>query len=131
MEKKKVLIVDDSEAIRQAVSDTLGPAGYEVIEAEDGLDGEEKVGAHPDLALVICDMNMPRMGGLEMLARIKADGRNPNLLVLMMTTEGRPELVQEAKRLGARGWLVKPVRNDMLLSAVRKCLAPRQSSSTS
>lgn len=123
MAKQKILIVDDSEAIRHSVSDTLGAAGYEVIEAEDGLDGEGKVGAHPDLVLVICDMNMPRMGGLEMLARIKGGGRRPELLVLMMTTEGRPELVQEAKRLGARGWLVKPVRNDTLLAAVRKCIA--------
>jgi len=125
MEKQKILIVDDSEAIRHAVSDTLSAAGYEVIEAEDGLDGEQKVGAHPDLVLVICDMNMPRMGGLEMLARIKGGGRRPDLLVLMMTTEGRPELVQEAKRLGARGWLVKPVRNDTLLGAVRKCIAAK------
>jgi len=123
MDKQKILIVDDSEAIRHAVSDTLGAAGYEVIEAEDGLEGEQKVGAHPDLVLVICDMNMPRMGGLEMLSRIKGGGKRPDLLVLMMTTEGRPELVQEAKRLGARGWLVKPVRNDTLLSAVRKCIA--------
>jgi len=119
---KKVLIVDDSQAVRQSVIDVLVPAGFEVVEAEDGLDGEEKISSLADLDLVICDMNMPRMGGLEMLTRVKADAKNERLLVLMMTTEGRPELVQQAKRLGARGWLVKPVKSDMLLVAVRKVL---------
>lgn len=57
---------------------------------------------------VICDVNMPRMSGLDFLDAIKKDGQNANLPVLMLTTEGQPQLVERAKGSGAKGWVVKP-----------------------
>jgi two-component system chemotaxis response regulator CheY len=117
---KKVLIVDDSRTVRQQLGIVLTEAGYEVVEASDGLDGAEKIAASNDLAMVICDVNMPRMNGIEMLTFLKQDPRHANLLVLMLTTEGQPALIARAKAAGARGWIVKPFKPDLLLGTVRK-----------
>jgi two-component system chemotaxis response regulator CheY len=117
---KKVLIVDDSRTVRQQLGIVLTEAGYEVVEASDGLDGAEKIAATSDLAMVICDVNMPRMNGIEMLTFLKQDPRHANLLVLMLTTEGQPALIARAKAAGARGWIVKPFKPDLLLGTVRK-----------
>jgi two-component system, chemotaxis family, chemotaxis protein CheY len=117
---KKVLIVDDSRTVRQQLGIVLTEAGYEVVEASDGLDGAEKISASSDLAMVICDVNMPRMNGIEMLTFLKQDPRHANLLVLMLTTEGQPALIARAKAAGARGWIVKPFKPDLLLGTVRK-----------
>ncbi|MET0595824.1 MAG: response regulator [Polyangiaceae bacterium] len=116
----QVLIVDDSRTVRQQLGIVLTEAGYEVVEASDGLDGAEKIAASNDLAMVICDVNMPRMNGIEMLTFLKQDPKHANLLVLMLTTEGQPALIARAKAAGARGWIVKPFKPDLLLGTVRK-----------
>jgi two-component system, chemotaxis family, chemotaxis protein CheY len=116
----KILIVDDSRTIRQQVTLTLGQAGYQILEAEDGVQGLDVIGAQADIALVICDINMPNMNGIEMLTAVKADVRNATLPVLMLTTEARADLIQQAKRIGAKGWVVKPFKPDQLAAAVRK-----------
>jgi len=117
---KKVMVVDDSRTVRQQVGIVLREAGYEVIEAADGLEGAEKIAATPDVSLVICDVNMPKMNGIEMLSLIKKDARHANLTVLMLTTEGQPALIQRAKAAGARGWIVKPFKPELLLATVKK-----------
>jgi two-component system chemotaxis response regulator CheY len=116
----KILVVDDSRTIRREVASALVEAGYDVCESEDGARGMEAIKAHPDIALVICDVNMPNMTGLEMLAMVKADPRNAALPVVMLTTEAQAALIQEAKRLGARGWIVKPFKSDTLLATAKK-----------
>ena len=120
MGKKTVLIVDDSVTIRQQVSLTLQAAGYQTAEACDGLEGVEVVRKTSTLALVLCDVNMPRMSGLELLETIKGDAAGPPVPVVMLTTDGSPDLIARAKRAGAKGWIVKPFRTDLLLSAVRR-----------
>jgi two-component system chemotaxis response regulator CheY len=116
----KVLVVDDSRAIRQQVGTALAQAGYHVVEAEDGLQGLNTIGVQRDIAMVICDVNMPNMNGLEMLAAVKADPSNAALPIFMLTTEGKADLIQQAKRNGAKGWIVKPFKPDQLVAAVRK-----------
>jgi two-component system chemotaxis response regulator CheY len=117
---KKVMVVDDSSTVRQQVGNVLTAAGYEVVEAFDGIDGAEKIAARADLAMVICDVNMPRMNGIEMLALLKKDVKHSDLTVIMLTTEGQPGLIARAKQAGAKGWIVKPFKPDMLLATVRK-----------
>ena len=117
---KKVLVVDDSRTARQQVIDALDGSGYEVIEAVDGQDGISKLLLHPDAGVVICDVNMPKMNGLEMLAEVKQDAKISAVPFLMLTTEAQPELVQQAKRAGAKGWIMKPFKPEMLLAAIRK-----------
>jgi two-component system, chemotaxis family, chemotaxis protein CheY len=116
----KVLVVDDSRTIRQQVGVALTNAGYEMVEAEDGTQGLTAIAAHADLALVICDINMPNMNGLDMLAALKLDGAHAQLPVVMLTTEGKADLIQRARDTGAKGWIVKPFKPDQLVAVVRK-----------
>jgi two-component system chemotaxis response regulator CheY len=117
---KKILVVDDSRTVRQQLGGLLTEAGYEVVQAADGVEGVETISAMPDLSLVICDVNMPKMNGVDMLTLVKQDPRNAKLQVLMLTTEGQPALITRAKEAGARGWIVKPFKQELLLATVRK-----------
>ena len=120
MNKKIVLIVDDSLTVRQQISLTLKSAGYQIVEACDGREGVDALRAHAEIAMVLCDINMPRMNGLEFLEAIKGDAAGLPLPVIMLTTEGSPDLITRAKRAGAKGWIVKPFQTDLLLAAVRR-----------
>jgi len=106
--KKKILIIDDSETIRSLVAQTLGQAGYEVFEAPDGILGAFRDRERADLSLVICDVNMPRMDGLEMLEVLR--GQFPSLPILMLTTESRLDKMARAKQAGAKAWMIKPFK---------------------
>ncbi len=117
---QKILVVDDSVTVRQQVGLALGQAGFEVIEAADGQEGLDKISANPDLLMVITDVNMPQMNGLEMLEKLKADPKHAKLIVFMLTTEGQPELIDRAKKAGAKGWIVKPFKAELLVSAAKK-----------
>jgi two-component system chemotaxis response regulator CheY len=117
---KKVVVVDDSRTVRQQLATVLTQAGYEVIEAADGVEGAETIDATNDVAMVICDVNMPRMNGIDMLSLLKKNPKHANLVVLMLTTEGQPGPIAKAKQAGAKGWIVKPFETNMLLAAVRK-----------
>ena len=70
--------------------------------------------------MVLCDVNMPRMGGLEMLELVSAKGMLGALPIVMLTTEGQPALVQRAKAAGAKGWIVKPFKPELLVATIRK-----------
>lgn len=118
---KKVLVVDDSASVRQQVSLALKQAGFDVLEAVDGLDGVDKIGATPDLAAVICDVNMPRMNGLELVEKVR-DGGKP-LPIVMLTTEGQPALMQRARQAGAKGWIIKPFKAELLVATIKKLAA--------
>ncbi len=120
--KKTVLVVDDSMTIRLQVSSALASAGYQVSEANDGLQALDAVRSPCKPALILCDVNMPRMTGLEFLETFKGDQPAPPVPVIMLTTEGTPDLILRAKRAGARGWIVKPFQTHLLLSAVRRLL---------
>ena len=115
---KKVMIVDDSRTIRQQVNFTSSKGGYEVVEAEDGIDGLAKLKENQDIAMIISDVNMPNMDGIEMVEKIKAEGTG--VPIVMLTTEGAADLIERAKAAGAKGWLVKPFKPDQLIAAVSK-----------
>jgi two-component system chemotaxis response regulator CheY len=120
---KKILVVDDSATVRQQVRAALADTGFEVVEAADGLEGLDAINGRSDLAAVVCDVNMPRLGGLQMLEMLNEKGKVPALPVVMLTTEGQPALMQQAKAAGARGWLVKPFKPATLVATLRKLTA--------
>lgn len=91
-----------------------------MVEACNGREGIEVVRSGVAIAMVICDVNMPVANGLEFLETIKGEAAAPPVPVVMLTTDGSPELIARAKRAGARGWIVKPFQTDLLLSAVRR-----------
>jgi two-component system chemotaxis response regulator CheY len=72
--------------------------------------------------MVICDVNMPLMNGLDMLEKLHADAKHASVPVVMLTTEGQPALIDRAKKAGAKGWIVKPFKPDLMLAAVTKLL---------
>ncbi len=117
---RTILIVDDSRSVRHSVSVVLKRAGFEMAEAADGQEGLAMVDSNRDLGMVICDINMPNMDGLEMVERIKAQPENKTLPVLMLTTEGQMSLVKRAKQAGAVGWIVKPFDPNQLVQTVSK-----------
>ena len=120
--KHVVMVVDDSATIRSQASRVLAAAGFEVIQATDGVDGLEKLGDRQDIVLVLCDVNMPNMDGLEFVETLakRPAGMPP---VIMLTTEGRPDLIRRAKAAGALSWMVKPFKPELLVAAA-KSLTP-------
>src|SRR5437868_2666485 len=107
---RKVLVVDDSMSVRGQVGRALSAASFEVVDATDGADALRVLDEHPDVRLIICDVAMPVMGGLEFLQQLtdRPAARRPP--VVMLTTEAQPELIHRAKALGAQGWISKPCR---------------------
>lgn len=121
--KKKILVIDDSATIRAHLSQLLGQAGYEVLEAPDGMLGAFAIRERcADLSLVICDVNMPRMDGLQMLDVLR--GQFGSLPILMLTTESRLDKLDRAKRAGAKAWIIKPFKPELLVAAVAKLVGP-------
>jgi len=117
----KIIVVDDSATMRQQVKQALTPAGFDIVEAVDGRDGFNKVQADAAIDIMILDVNMPRMNGIELVEALNKEGRvQKGLKVVMLTTEGHAELIQRAKAAGAKGWMVKPFKPEMLLAAVQK-----------
>jgi two-component system chemotaxis response regulator CheY len=118
--KKRVLVVDDSASVRKHVAATLAPAGFDVVEAEDGERGAQVISSDLSIAVVLCDVNMPRMNGIEMIETVMKDPRRTSLPILMLTSEGQASLIRRAKAAGARGWIVKPFKPSQLVAAVEK-----------
>mgnify|MGYP000113652196 FL=1 len=121
---KKIIVIDDSETVRQQIREAVTRAGYQVVEAEDGVAGLDTIRTHGDAALVLCDISMPRMGGLDLLEALRKTPRHATLPVVMVTTEGHGELIAKAKQFGAKGWMVKPFQPDMLVTLVKKIAGP-------
>jgi two-component system chemotaxis response regulator CheY len=121
---QKVLIVDHTLSVRQQLNQTLTQAGFTVLEASDGELGLLQVEYHPDLAMVLTEVDMPHMDGLTMLERLKANGARPALPVLMLTAHAPLPLLGRAKRAGARGWIVRPIMPENLVETVRRLTTP-------
>jgi two-component system chemotaxis response regulator CheY len=123
----KILVVDDSITILELVAEALEPEGFVTLQALDGQDALAKLAMHDDIALVMSDINMPRMSGLELLEAARQRGFA--VPFVMLTTEAHPDLVERARSMGVKGWLVKPVKARTLASTV-KALAQRNGSNS-
>ncbi|MEO0649100.1 MAG: response regulator [Planctomycetota bacterium] len=120
----KILIVDDSTTMRQQVKQAIAADGYEIAEAADGQEALELLRGDTTVKVVVLDVNMPRMNGIELIEALKEEGRmDSGLQVVMLTTEGHAELIGRAKAAGAKGWIVKPFKAEMLAAAVKKMAA--------
>jgi two-component system, chemotaxis family, chemotaxis protein CheY len=117
-----ILVVDDSATVRQQVSSVLTQSGFHVVEACDGLQGATRI-SQGGIDCVICDVNMPNMNGIEMVQKVKSESANKDLPIVMLTTEGSKDLIAQAKQAGAKGWIVKPFKADLLIAAIEKLTA--------
>jgi two-component system, chemotaxis family, chemotaxis protein CheY len=118
---QRLLAVDDSPSMRQMVSYTLTAAGYEVAEAEDGVQALE-LAQQEKFRLVLADVNMPNMDGLTLVRRLRALAEYRFTPLLVLTTESTQEKKQEGKAAGATGWLVKPFNPEQLIATIQKVL---------
>lgn len=118
---KCILIVDDSETVRQVLQLALGNAGYQVVEAEDGFDALAKLsGSQVDM--LITDLNMPNMDGLELIRKVREEGQHRFTPIVMLTTESSEEKKKAGREAGASGWIVKPFKPEQLLKVVKMVL---------
>jgi len=120
----KVLIIDDEKAIRDAVKMILEYEHFETDEAATGKEGLDRLQATGDVGLVLCDVKMPGMDGLDVLKKVRA--RHPDVPVIMISGHGTVETAVEATRRGAFDFLEKPLDRDRLLVTVRNALGQRE-----
>jgi two-component system, chemotaxis family, chemotaxis protein CheY len=121
MAGKKILAVDDSVSIRKSISFILSQEGYEVTEAVDGVDGLAKA-KQDKFNLVITDINMPNMDGIELIRQLRATDAYKFVAIIALTTENQESKMQEGKAAGATGWIVKPFTTDKLIAVIKKVI---------
>lgn len=117
----RILVVDDDKTTRKILSLYLKGKGYEVVTAENGLDALEKMGTD-NINLVVTDMNMPFMDGIELTKTLKSDASWGHVPILMVTTEADDEEKKRAAAAGVDDYLVKPANADQITASVRKIL---------
>lgn len=116
-----ILVVDDSVSIRQSVRFILEQNGYTVFEAADGAEGLKRL-SEEKVQLVITDVNMPNMDGLTMVKKVRETDGIKFLPILVLTTESQGSVVEEGKKAGATGWIVKPFNNEKLIETIKKVI---------
>ena len=121
---KYILTIDDSEVIKFSLETLLVQNGYETSHAYDGNDAlkliEELYQNGIQVALIICDVNMPNMDGITFIKELKKQDKFRFIPIMMLTTESQISMMQEAKKSGATGWIVKPFQPDNVLNFLRK-----------
>jgi two-component system chemotaxis response regulator CheY len=115
----RILHVDDSLTMREMIEATLGAAGYDVVQAENGEEGLRFLKANL-VDLIITDLNMPVMGGFVFIEKLREDAANLATPILIMTTEISKEVKQLGRSVGATGWITKPFNPEKLLAAIRR-----------
>jgi two-component system chemotaxis response regulator CheY len=118
---KTIITVDDAATMRKLIGFTLRGAGHDVLEAEDGMRALAVLTSR-DVDLVITDINMPNMGGIDLTRKLRALARHRVTPILVVTTESDITIKSQAKAAGATGWIVKPFQPDQLVAVVAKVL---------
>lgn len=120
--KKKVLTVDDSRTIRNMLLVTLNNAGFETVQAEDGVEGLEVLEqSNPDV--IVTDINMPRLDGFGFIEGVRRNEKFRAVPILVLTTESDAEKKNRARQAGATGWIVKPFDPAKLIDAIERVTA--------
>lgn len=119
---KKVLFVDDSKMSRVSTKLLLKTEGYEVFEAEDGLDAVEKMKGTSDFDILVTDLEMPNMNGLELIQHVRGDTNYRKIPIVVRTSA--QELIDKAMALGASGWVLKQSSDvsEELLKAIKRLI---------
>lgn len=115
----RVLTVDDSRTILAMLHHTLSNAGFEVLQAEDGKQGLDVL-RNETVDVVITDINMPVMDGIEFIKNVRATGNHQSLPILILTTETSQDKRDQGKAAGGTGWIVKPFDPEKLISVIHR-----------
>jgi len=117
----RVLTIDDSRTMQSMLRTTLEGAGYEVIQGNDGIEGLEVLEAATlPPAVIITDINMPRLDGFGVIEAVRKKDHFRHLPIIVLTTESDQEKKARARAAGATGWIIKPFNSDSLVSAIRR-----------
>lgn len=115
----RVLTVDDSRTMLAMLQHTLTDAGFDVLQAEDGQQGLDVL-KNQDVDVVITDINMPVMDGIEFIKNVRSSGRFQSLPILILTTESSREKRDQGRAAGGTGWIVKPFDPEKLVSVINR-----------
>lgn len=118
MQPKKVLVVDDSKLIHKMFEVML--RSYSLVHAMDGREGLERLHEHPDIDLVLLDINMPSMNGFEFLDEVKGSEAFRKVPVVIVSTEGKDQDTLRGLQAGAAAYIKKPFRNDEILELIER-----------
>lgn len=118
---KTILIVDDSESIREVVNFALESEGYHVLIGTDGKDALKHLNGQT-IDLIITDLHMPEMNGIELIKQVRANSNYQRIPILFLTTESQTSKKIEAKEAGATGWIIKPFVPAKLIAAINKVI---------
>ena len=116
-----ILIVDDSAVIRQMVKRTMELAGLDVgsvFEASNGIEALAQLGDH-EVAVMLVDINMPTMNGIQLLCRMKQNDRLKDIPIVIVSTEGSKERIEQLDRIGAFGYIRKPFQPEQLRDVLK------------
>jgi DNA-binding response OmpR family regulator len=119
--KARILVIDDDTFFRSLLRVHLSQAGYAVQVAEDAVEGGKAL-LHPDFDLVLCDIDMPFMTGLELVSLLRASADTASIPVVFASSHKDTKTLMEAEELGAAGFLIKPFQSEQLLETVERCL---------
>ncbi len=117
---KKVLVIDDSALIHQMYKMVLMRYRCQIVDAMNGQDGLDKLAKHPDTNLILLDINMPVMNGIEFIKKVKAAGTYDTIPIVMVSTEGKEEDTLRGLALGAKGYVKKPFQPSDLHTLIEK-----------
>jgi two-component system chemotaxis response regulator CheY len=117
---KKVLVVDDSALIHQMYKMVLMRYRCQIVNALNGQEGLDKLEKNPDVSMMLVDINMPLMNGLEFIQKVKALGKYDNIPIVIVSTEGKEEDTQRGIALGAIGYVKKPFQPSDLHNLITK-----------
>jgi two-component system chemotaxis response regulator CheY len=120
--KRKILIVDDSESMREVIASGLETSGFDVIKGINGEDGLKRLRSIDYADLIITDLNMPVMDGITFLKEVRKDKVYKFIPVIILTTESQETKKQEAKNAGATGWIIKPFSKEKLVTVIKKII---------
>lgn len=118
---KIILVVDDSRTMRLMTATTLRNGGFKVLEAQDGKDALEIL-SMAAVDLIISDLHMPNMNGLELVENVRSHSRHKDVPILLLTTESDPQKKEQGKRAKASGWITKPFSPESLVQVTHKVI---------
>ncbi len=121
----KILIVDDSATMRKIIMRVLRQAEFtteEVLEAANGVEGLQRLVSDPDIQLILSDINMPEMNGIDFVKAVRTKHDKEKMPVIMITTEGGEAMIQTAMDHGANGYVTKPFTPDSIRQALESAV---------
>ena len=114
----KILIIDDSEVARLKLRNVLSQKNFEIVEAVSGAEGLQMLEKHKDVALILCDVNMPEMDGMTMCSILRTKEEYNDIPIIMVTTETSADMKQRGRELNILAWATKPINPEKIAQVI-------------